>query len=104
MSSEWIGQLRSIEQQFDRECESVADLRALEDLRNRYLARKSGLLTNQLQNVRNVPAEERAEFGRVANEVKAKVEGALGSLQQKIADTEKNAALERERLDVTLPG
>jgi phenylalanyl-tRNA synthetase alpha chain len=104
MSSEWIGQLRSIEQQFDRERESVADLRSLEDLRNRYLARKSGLLTTQLQNVRNVPQAERAEFGRVANEVKGKVEGALDALQQAISLNEKNAALERERVDVTLPG
>jgi phenylalanyl-tRNA synthetase alpha chain len=104
MSSEWIGQLRSIEQQFDRDRESVADLRSLEDLRNRYLARKSGLLTTQLQNVRNVPQAERAEFGRVANEVKGKVEGALDALQQSISGNEKNAALERERLDITLPG
>jgi phenylalanyl-tRNA synthetase alpha chain len=104
MSSEWIGQLRSIEQQFDRERESVADLRSLEDLRNRYLARKSGLLTTQLQNVRNVPQAERAEFGRVANEVKGKVEGALDALQRTISLSEKNAALERERVDVTLPG
>ncbi len=104
MSSEWIGQLRSIEQQFDRDRESVADLRSLEDLRNRYLARKSGLLTNQLQNVRNVPQAERAEFGRVANEVKAKIEGALDALQQTLTETAKAAALEHERLDVTLPG
>jgi phenylalanyl-tRNA synthetase alpha chain len=104
MSSEWIGQLRSIEQQFDRERESVADLRSLEDLKNKYLSRKSGLLTLQLQNVRNVPTAERAEFGRVANEVKASVEGALELLRQKISDTEASAALERERLDVTLPG
>ena len=104
MSSEWIGQLRSIEQQFDRERESVADLRSLEEIRNRYLSRKSGLLTLQLQNVRNVPATERAEFGRVANEIKAKVEGMLETLQQKIAHAEADAVLERERLDVTLPG
>ncbi|HZI50819.1 MAG TPA: phenylalanine--tRNA ligase subunit alpha [Terriglobia bacterium] len=104
MSSEWIGQLRSIEQQFDRERESVADLRSLEELKNRYLSRKSGLLTLQLQNVRNVPATERAEFGRVANEIKAKVEGLLETLQQKIAHAEADAVLERERLDVTLPG
>jgi phenylalanyl-tRNA synthetase alpha chain len=104
MSSEWIGQLRSIELQFDRDRESVADLRSLEELRNRYLARKSGLLTSQLQNVRNVPQAERAEFGRVANEVKSKVEAALEALQQTIAVAEKASALERERLDVTLPG
>jgi len=104
MSSEWIGQLRSVEQQFDRDRESVADLRSLEDLRNRYLARKSGLLTTQLQNVRNVPSEERAEFGRVANEVKTKVENALEGLLLTLSENAKAAALERERLDVTLPG
>jgi len=85
MSSEWIGQLRSIEQQFDRERESVADLRSLEELKNRYLSRKSGLLTLQLQNVRSVPATERAEFGRVANDIKTRVEGTLDMLQQKLA-------------------
>jgi phenylalanyl-tRNA synthetase alpha chain len=104
MSSEWIGQLRSIEQQFDRERESVADLRSLEELKNRYLSRKSGLLTLQLQNVRQVPGPERAEFGRVANEIKGKLEGALEALHQRIAQGETDAALERERLDVTLPG
>lgn len=104
MSSEWIGQLRSIEQQFNRERESVADLRALEELKNRYLSRKSGLLTLQLQNVRGVPAGERAQFGRVANEIKATIEGALETLQKQIAQTEAHAALDRERLDVTLPG
>ena len=104
MSSEWIGQLRSIEQQFDRDRESVADLRSLEELKNRFLSRKSGLLTLQLQNVRNVPPAERAEFGRVANEIKGRVESALEALQQKLAEADAGAALERERLDVTLPG
>jgi phenylalanyl-tRNA synthetase alpha chain len=104
MSSEWIGQLRSIERQFDRDRESVADLRTLDELKNRYLSRKSGLLTLQLQNVRNVPAAERAEFGRVANEVKSKIESDIEGLRQQISQAEDTAALERERLDVTLPG
>jgi len=104
MSSTGIDQLRSIEQQFDRESASVGDLRALEDLRNRYLSRKSGLLTAQLQNLRNISAAERAEFGRVANELKTKIENGLSQLLRTIAEREKNAALERERLDITLPG
>src|SRR5262245_31599890 len=104
MSSTAIGQLRSIELQFDTERAGVADLRALEELRNRYLSRKSGLLTAQLQNVRNVPPTERSEFGRVANELKAKIEGALADLQLAISERDKNNALDRERLDVTLPG
>jgi len=104
MSSKGIDQLGSIEQQFDRESSAVEDLRALEDLRNRYLSRKSGLLTAQLQNLRSIPASEKAEFGRVANELKTKIEDSLSDLQQRISDKEKDAALERERLDITLPG
>src|SRR6185436_20827723 len=104
MSTTGIGQLRSIEQQFERDCASVADLRALEDLRNRYLSRKSGLLTTQLQNLKAIPPAERAEFGRTGNELKTKIESALAQLEQTISEREKAAALERERLDVTLPG
>jgi len=103
-SSDGIGQLRSIEDQFDRECASVSDLRSLEDIRNRYLSRKSGLLTTQLQNLRNIPATERAAFGQAANQVKGKIESALEQLEARLSTAEKNAALERERLDVTLPG
>ena len=103
-SSDGIAQLRSIEDQFNRECASVSDLRSLEDIRNRYLSRKSGLLTTQLQNLRNIPATERAAFGQAANQVKGKIESALEQLEARLSTAEKNAALERERLDVTLPG
>src|SRR6185369_10652645 len=103
-SSDGIGQLRSIEDQFVRECAAVSDLRSLEEIRNRYLSRKSGLLTTELQNLRNIPVAERAAFGQAANQVKGKIESALEQLEARLSTAEKNAALERERLDVTLPG
>jgi phenylalanyl-tRNA synthetase alpha chain len=103
-SNDAIGKLRSLQDQFDRECGAVADMRALEDIRNRYLSRKSGLLTLELQNLRNIPAAERAAFGQAANEIKGKIESSLGALLDRLSIAEKNSALERERLDVTLPG
>ena len=59
-----IDQLRVIEQQFNRELAAVVDRRSLEDIRARYLSRKSGLLTIQLQGLRQIPDAERAEFGK----------------------------------------
>jgi phenylalanyl-tRNA synthetase alpha chain len=103
-SSTGIDQLRSIEEQFDRECGSVVDLRALEDIRTRFLSRKSGLLTLQLQNLKNLPPAERSEFGRVGNVLKNKIEGALAELENSLAVQAKNAALIKDRLDITLPG
>jgi phenylalanyl-tRNA synthetase alpha chain len=99
-----IDQLRAIEQQFDRERSSAVDRQSVEDIRTRYLSRKSGLLTTQLQNLRDLPAGQRAEFGRIANELKSKIEAALDLLQSEIFEREKANALERESLDVTLPG
>jgi phenylalanyl-tRNA synthetase alpha chain len=103
-SNDGIGRLRAIEQQFDTERASVVDRKALEDTRARYLSRKSGLLTLELQNLGKLPKEERAEFGRVANEIKIKIEAALESLQTSIDAVDKQRTLEREALDVSLPG
>ena len=103
-SSDGIGRLRAIERQFDRDLISVADLKSLEDIRTRYLSRKAGLLTLELQNLGKLPKDQRADFGRVANEVKLKIEASLDTLQATIAEREKQTALGREALDVTLPG
>src|SRR5579883_1347608 len=99
-----IDQLRALERQFEAERASIVDSRSLEDTRSRYLSRKSGLLTLQLQTLGKLPPAERAEFGRVANQVKLSIESTLEELQGAIAAREKNAALEREAVDVTLPG
>ncbi len=103
-SSDGIGRLRAIERQFDRDRIAVADLKSLEDIRTRYLSRKAGLLTLELQNLGKLPKDQRADFGRVANEVKLKIEASLDTLQATIAEREKQTALGREALDVTLPG
>ena len=103
-SNDGIGRLRAIEQKFDSELASVHDARSLEDIRTRYLSRKSGLLTTQLQNLGELPKDQRAEFGRVANQLRSKIEAALDTLQTTIFEREKQSALERETLDVSLPG
>src|SRR6185503_11566697 len=103
-SNDGIGRLRAIEQQFDTERASVVDRKSLEDARTRYLSRKAGLLTLELQNLGKLPKDQRAEFGRVANEIKVRIETALEALQAGIDQREKRAALQREALDVTLPG
>src|SRR5262245_615189 len=103
-SSDGIGRLRAIEQQFAAERVSVVDRKSLEDIRTRYLSRKSGLLTLELQSLGKLPKEQRAEFGRVANEIKLQIETSLETLQSTIDLREKQAALQSEALDVTLPG
>lgn len=69
--------------------------------RDRWIARKNGILTqlNELW-LKAAPAAEKREVGRRVNELKARVESAVGAAQ-----TRRNSrATGGERLDVTLPG
>ena len=49
-------------------------------------------------------AEERPVIGQVANEIRAKIESAIDEAGQKAAAHEMERRLQRETLDVTLPG
>jgi len=103
-SNDGIARLRTIKQQFDAECVSVVDHKSLEDFRNRYLSRKAGVLTLELQSLGKLPKDQRAEFGRVANEIKTEIEQSLAALAATILEREKQEALACGALDVTLPG
>jgi phenylalanyl-tRNA synthetase alpha chain len=83
--------------------EAEARLRELAELRTRHTAKKSAL-SQLMKLIGRVPAEERAAFGQrvqaLNNEITEKLDAAQGTLKSYI-DLLK---LERERVDVTLPG
>jgi phenylalanyl-tRNA synthetase alpha chain len=81
----------------------AADPEAIEELRVRYLGRKSEL-TGVLRGIRDLPPEQRGPVGQAANQVRQ----ALESLLTERATALENAGLERglseDGIDVTLPG
>jgi phenylalanyl-tRNA synthetase alpha chain len=77
---------------------------ALEEWRTRYLGRERGELSAVLKGLGKLPAEQRKAVGQAANAVKAELEQALEARGAQLRTQERMAALERERLDVTLPG
>ena len=68
-----------------------------------YLGRK-GRLTALLRTLGTLPAEERAQAGKAANDVKVALEAALEERQAVIEQAELEARLNAEAVDVTLPG
>jgi len=68
-----------------------------------YLGRK-GRLTALLRTLGSLPAEERMQAGKAANEVKVALETALEARQSAIEQAELEARLNAEAVDVTLPG
>lgn len=90
-------------QQTLKETEQAESLEALQALRVRYLG-KSGLLTQEMKTLGGLSAEERKEKGRVLNEWKGRLEAALNTREAELQQRALNDQLEKESLDVSLPG
>ena len=82
---------------------AATDTHALEETRIRYLGRKAEL-PNLLRNVAQLPPEERAATGKAANEARKALEAAIERRERQLAAHELDERLERDRVDVTLPG
>jgi phenylalanyl-tRNA synthetase alpha chain len=75
----------------------------LEELRVRYLGRKSQL-THALRSIGELPPEQRGAVGKEANEVRRALEGLVERRAAELEASELDRRLAEDRLDVTLPG
>jgi phenylalanyl-tRNA synthetase alpha chain len=92
-----IDELRARFEQDLSTAASEADLRAVRD---RYLSRKSGLVSGLLKSLGTAPPGERPRLGQLANRLKQDIEDGLAARLAAVAQ----AVHPREALDVTLPG
>lgn len=95
--------LKEIQQKALEVIEAANSLNAMEEIRVKYLGKK-GELTTILKSMGNVSKEDRPAIGKLVNDVKKAVEERLESVLSEIKEKEKNAKLQNEVIDVTLPG
>jgi phenylalanyl-tRNA synthetase alpha chain len=86
--------------QFRSELAAAASEAELRAVRDRYLARKGGLVSGLLKSLGSAPADERPRLGQLANGLKQEIETALDA-RLAAAATKKQP---RGFVDVTLPG
>lgn len=95
--------LETLEALAIRALDAADDEAALEQVRVRFLGRKGSLAT-VLRGLGELDPAERPAVGKVANEVKQRLEAALTARRQALEEVARAAALAAERVDVTLPG
>ena len=98
-----LQQLTSLGAEAQRALQGAANQAALEQVRVRYLGRK-GALAAILRELADLDPAERPAIGKVANEVKQRLEAALAAQREAIEAVAQQAAVVAERVDVTLPG
>ncbi|HLH05877.1 MAG TPA: phenylalanine--tRNA ligase subunit alpha [Terriglobales bacterium] len=89
----------------EEESHSIADESQWKEFRDRWMARKNGVLT-QVNDawLKAAPGPQKREVGKRVNELKASVEQKVESAHESIAGATADKAIAAERVDVTLPG
>ena len=82
---------------------SASNLASLDQIRVQYLG-KAGLITEQLKQLGQLPAEERKAAGQEINLAKQSLANAIDLRRDSLQAEALNMRLEAESVDVTLPG
>lgn len=75
----------------------------INNIRNNYLAKKSPLMS-LMSTLGSLPPEERKEMGQVLNQARTEINDALSIKANEINEKALNEKLEKEKIDITLPG
>lgn len=97
------GELKKIRVQTEERLREISNLDELNELKVRTLGRK-GEITMILKKLKDIPPEERAEVGKLANEVKNALEQMMEEKEKELKKKELELRLSQEAVDVTLPG
>jgi len=101
--SNLVTQLETLRQEAQTAIAAADTLERLEELRVAYLGKK-GQLSAIMRQMGQLSAEERPQFGAIANTVKEAVQAGLDERRTKLQAERLQAKLESETIDVTMPG
>ena len=95
-------ELVKLQKDISEELNNISNLNELTEVKNKYLSKK-GIITELSSNIKNIPNEEKKEYGMLINEVRTTFNN-LYEEKLKVLELEKlNEKLESEKIDVTLP-
>lgn len=95
--------IKSIQTQFAAELEAASSTADLESLRIKYLGKK-GPIQQLMKLLKDIPPDERPDFGKHINDLKEQISQSLASNQTVLIQQEESAQLSDEKIDITLPG
>ncbi len=96
-------QLETIYKNATQDLEKASSISDIEEIRGKYLSRK-GEFNEIKKGLKDLPDEDKRVVGALANEITQKLESALKNKYDEFYKKELNEKLQKEQLDVTLPG
>ncbi len=89
--------------QFNKDISSVSTVKDLEDIRVAYLGKK-GTVTELMAKIKEIPNEQKREYGQKINQIKSEMENQISGLKEKLENEKIAKEIENEKkIDITLP-
>ena len=88
----------------EKEAAAAKDDASWKEFRDRWMARKDGILTSINEWLKSAPKESKRDVGQSVNQLKAAVEHTVEAAQQRLQNRAGELRLTAERVDITLPG
>lgn len=98
-----LEKLKELANSSEQRLAQISSIDEINELKVRILGRK-GEITQLLRSLKDLDAQERASVGKIANELKAKLEDTINRRSEEIKNHEMLMRLENERVDISLPG
>jgi phenylalanyl-tRNA synthetase alpha chain len=96
--------IEELRKQFEADLLTVTEASDFQRVRDLYFSRKSGRVTMLMKELGKLSAEERRDAGKLINDFKDHAESRLDACQEELKQRAEAASLERERIDITIPG
>lgn len=93
----------NIKKDIQQDLENVQDIKTLNDLKIKYIGKK-GIITELYSKMKEIPNEEKKEYGKKINELKNMFNDKYEEIKTKLEQKELEEKLASEKIDVTLPG
>ncbi len=93
---------QKVQEELEGSIEAVKDLSQLQQLKAKYLG-KSGLITQAIARIREVPPEERKEYGFRVNRLKEFAEELFKKKEEELKALEIEKKLSQEWIDLSVP-
>ncbi len=94
--------MEDIKLEIKNEIENCNDLNTLNDIRIKYQGKK-GIITELNQKIKDIPNEDKKEYGMKVNEVRELFNELFEEKKNSLEDEALNKKLESEKIDISLP-
>lgn len=95
--------ISAIREEIKNGMESLENSKAVYEFKKTFLDSKNGKISQLMKGMKDIPAENRAAFGKEVNELKGWAAACFDELDEKLKAKEALLRYESEKIDVTMP-